>query len=190
MRISAMSLMAFLMMVGNTPAMAQKAAPSPSGVLGFTMKDIDGNDVPLSRYKGDVVMIVNVASRCGHTPQYKGLEQLYRTYRDKGFMILGFPANNFLGQEPGTDAQIKEFCTTKYDVTFDMFSKISVKGDDKHPLYRFLTSEVENPGFGGEVKWNFSKYLVNREGRVIAKFAPGVKPLSDEVVQAVEAALR
>ncbi len=185
-----MSLMAFLMIVGSTPATAQKAATTPPEVLGFTMKDIDGKDVALSRYKGDVVLIVNVASRCGKTPQYEGLEHLYRTYRDKGFMILGFPANNFLGQEPGTDAQIKEFCTTKYGVTFDMFSKISVKGKDKHPLYRLLTSDAENPGFGGEVTWNFTKYLINREGRVVAKFAPGVKPMSDEIVQAVEAALQ
>jgi glutathione peroxidase len=158
-------------------------------VLDFTMKSIDEKDVPLSTYKGKVLLIVNVASRCGNTPQYEGLEKLYDTYRERGFEVLGFPANNFLGQEPGTNADIKEFCSTKYGVTFPMFSKISVKGDDQHPLYRFLTSQGTNPKFAGNVKWNFQKYLVNRDGEVIAKFAPGDEPLSSDIVSAIEAAL-
>jgi glutathione peroxidase len=161
----------------------------PASVLDFTMKDIDGKDVPLSAYKGKVLLIVNVASKCGHTPQYEGLERLYRKYGDQGFMVLGFPANNFLWQEPGTDGEIKQFCTTKYGVTFDMFSKISVKGSDQHPLYTFLTSKQSNPEFAGEVKWNFQKYLVDRSGKVIGKFAPATKPEAEEVVRAIEAAL-
>lgn len=171
-----------------------KGAPSgsdvqPSSILDFTMKNIDGKEVPLSTYKGKVLLIVNVASKCGHTPQYEGLERLYEKYGDQGFMVLGFPANNFLWQEPGSDEEIKQFCTTKYNVTFDMFSKISVKGSDQHPLYRFLTSTETNPEFSGDVKWNFQKYLVDRSGKVIGKFAPATKPDAEELVRAIEAAL-
>jgi glutathione peroxidase len=131
-----------------------------------------------------------VASKCGNTPQYSGLEELYKKYADREFAILGFPANNFLWQEPGTDEEIKEFCTTKYNVTFDMFSKISVKGSDQHPLYKFLTSKESNPDHSGEVKWNFQKYLVDRNGKVIGKFAPSLAPESAEVAGAIEAALK
>jgi len=166
-----------------------EAPMTEQSVLDFTMKSIDDNDVPLSSYKGKVLLIVNVASRCGNTKQYHGLQKLYETYRDKGLVVLGFPANNFMGQEPGTNAEIKEFCSTKFGVTFPMFSKISVKGDDQHPLYRFLTSDDTNPEFSGNVKWNFQKYLVNRDGAVIAKFAPGDDPMSADVVLAVESAL-
>jgi glutathione peroxidase len=172
-------------------------APTLSGapeagksVLDFTMKDIDGTDVSLSRYRGKVLLFVNVASQCGNTPQYEGLEALYRKYKDRGFVILGFPANNFGGQEPGTEAEIKDFCTSKYDVTFDMFSKISVKGNDQHPLYRFLTSKETDPQFAGDITWNFGKFLVDREGNIAARFDPKTQPLSDQVVQAVETALK
>ena len=189
LRIPAMSLMTFLM-IGSTVAAAQTGNAGSGGVLGFTMKNIDGKDVPLSGYRGKAFLIVNVASRCGHTPQYKDLEALYRKYKEKGFAILGFPANNFKQQEPGTDAEIKQFCTTNYDVTFDMFSKISVKGDDQHPLYTFLTSDTANQKFAGDVKWNFTKYLVDRNGNVVGKFASGVSPMSEEVIAAVESALR
>ncbi|MGN6627450.1 MAG: glutathione peroxidase, partial [Tepidisphaeraceae bacterium] len=134
--------------------------------LAFTMKDIDGHDVNLADYKGKVVMIVNVASRCGFTPQYKGLEAIYEKYKDKGFVILGFPANNFKSQEPGSDADIKAFCTAKYNVSFPMFSKISVKGDDKAPLYQFLTQSETAGDFGGEIGWNFTKFLVDRNGQL------------------------
>jgi len=173
---------------GKTSAPAEPMAET--SVLDFTMKSIDEKDVPLSTYRGKVLLIVNVASRCGHTKQYEGLEKLYETYRGQGFEVLGFPANNFMGQEPGSNEEIKEFCSTRFGVQFPMFSKISVKGDDQHPLYRFLTSEATNPGFAGNVKWNFQKYLVNRDGEVIAKFAPGDEPLSTEVVSALEAALK
>lgn len=171
-----------------TPAFAGAPVTAKS-VLDFTMKNIDGRDIPLSTYKGKVVLIVNVASRCGFTPQYQGLELLYQKYKEKGLVILGFPANNFLSQEPGTDQEIKSFCTAKYGVTFDMFSKISVRGKDKHPLYRFLTEKETDPKFSGEIEWNFQKFLVGRNGELLARFAPNVEPLSANIVQAVEQAL-
>lgn len=172
-------------------SIATVAAPETkvNSVYVFAMKNIDGKTISLSAFKGKVLLIVNVASRCGHTPQYKGLEALYRRYKDRGLVILGFPANNFGQQEPGTDAEIKAFCTTKYDVTFDMFSKISVKGPDQHPLYRFLTSPETDPKFSGEVQWNFQKYLLDRNGSIRGKFAPAVEPLSDELTSAIEQAL-
>jgi glutathione peroxidase len=158
-----------------------------SSILDFTMKSIDGKDVPLSTYKGKVLLIVNVASRCGFTPQYAGLEALYRAYKEKGFVILGFPANNFLWQEPGSDAEIKKFCTETYDVTFDLFSKISVRGDDQDPLYKFIVSD---PKFGGSVKWNFQKYLIDRNGVIVGKYASGVEPQSEDLTGAIEQALK
>jgi glutathione peroxidase len=151
------------------------------------MKNIDGEETPLSRYRGKVLLIVNVASECGFTPQYEGLEKLYRRYKDRGFVILGFPANNFGAQEPGTDAEIKTFCSTKYNVTFDLFSKISVAGADQHALYRFITSD---PHVAGDVRWNFQKYLVDRKGVLVAKFLSKVEPMSDTLTIAVETALR
>ncbi|MER3523506.1 MAG: glutathione peroxidase [Ignavibacteria bacterium] len=162
-------------------------AGNPTTLYDFTLKDIDGKSVKLEKYKGKVLMIVNVASYCGYTPQYKDLEALYRKFKDRGFAILAFPANNFGQQEPGSNEEIKAFCQTKYDVSFDLFSKISVGGDDQHPLYRFITSD---PDVEGEVKWNFQKYLVNRKGKLTHKFLSRVKPLSDECVSAIEALLR
>lgn len=161
-----------------------------NSVYDFTLKDIDRKEVSLSQYRGKVVMIVNVASKCGYTPQYTGLQSIYAKYKDRGFVILGFPANNFMAQEPGTEEEIKTFCSTKYNVTFPMFSKISVKGDDIHPLYKFLTSKETNPEFGGDIKWNFSKFLLDKNGRIIARFEPAVKPESDTVAQAIEKALQ
>ena len=165
------------------------ASSATAGILDQTVETIDGDTISLERYRGEVLLIVNVASRCGNTPQYEGLQSLFDTYRERGLRVLGFPANNFGAQEPGTDEEIKEFCTATYGVTFDMFSKISVAGDDQHPLYAFLTSEEENPGFGGEITWNFTKFLVGRDGTVVARFAPKVKPLSEEVITALEKAL-
>lgn len=158
-------------------------------VLDFTMKSIDGENVPLARYRGKVILIVNVASKCGFTPQYAALESLYTRYQTKGLVVLGFPANNFLFQEPGTDREIKEFCTTRYNVTFDMFAKISVRGNDKHPLYQFLTSKETDPGFDGEIKWNFQKFLMDRHGKVIARFDPAEDPLSRVITEQIEKAL-
>jgi glutathione peroxidase len=176
-------------LLATYPAITLATDTKPASIYDFTMKNIDGKEKPLSDYKGKVVLIVNVASKCGYTPQYEGLETLYRKYKDRGFIILGFPANNFGHQEPGTDAEIKDFCTTKYNATFDMFSKISVKGDDQHPLYRYLTSADTDPEFAGDVKWNFQKYLVDRKGTIVGKFMSRVEPLSDEITSAVEKAL-
>jgi glutathione peroxidase len=177
-------------LIGVLMTLATSAERTPSGIYDFTVKDIDGKNVSLSRYEGKVLLIVNVASRCGNTPQYADLEELYRRYKEQGFMILGFPANNFRAQEPGTDPEIKKFCTINYNVTFDMFSKISVKGSDQHPLYTFLTSAETNPEYAGDVKWNFQKYLVGRNGNVIAKFMPNVEPLSPDATRALDNALK
>ena len=160
-----------------------------ASIYDYTMKSIDGQQVPLSAYKGKVVLLVNVASKCGFTPQYTGLEAMYEKYKAQGFVILGFPANNFMAQEPGTDAEIKTFCSTKYNVSFPMFSKVSVKGDDKADLYKYLTDQTANPATGGEIKWNFTKFLVGPDGRVIARFESPVKPDSPEVTSAIESAL-
>jgi glutathione peroxidase len=160
-----------------------------SSVLDFTLKSIDGKPSPLSAYRGKVVLMVNVASRCGYTPQYEGLEAVYRKYKDQGLVVLGFPANNFGGQEPGSDEEIKTFCSSKYNVTFPMYSKISVKGEDQAPLYQFLTDAKTNPSFAGDIKWNFTKFLVDRQGKVIARFESPVKPESPEVSGAIEKAL-
>jgi glutathione peroxidase len=172
---------------GVLMTLAEAGEKSGANVLGFTMKSIDGKEVALSKYRGKVVLIVNVASQCGNTPQYKDLEALYRKYRDQGFVILGFPANNFGGQEPGTDQEIKTFCSTTYDVTFDLFSKISVKGDDQHPLYKLITSDST---YGGDVKWNFQKYLVDRKGNIAGKYLPKMQPMSEELTTAIEKALK
>jgi len=160
--------------------------PKEKSVYEFTMKDIDGNDVKLNKYKDNVVMIVNTASKCGYTPQYEGLEKIYEKYKDKGFVILGFPANNFMGQEPGTEKEIKEFCTLTYHVTFPMFSKISVKGGDQHPLYTFLTNKQSDPEFAGDITWNFNKFLVDRKGNIVARFSSKDTPESDAVTAAIE----
>ena len=156
-----------------------------SSVHEFTLNSIDGKPAPLSAYQGKVVLIVNVASRCGFTPQYAGLEALYEKYKDRGFTILGFPANNFGAQEPGTNEEIKTFCSSKYNVTLPMYSKISVKGDDKAPLYQFLTAAT-----GSEIQWNFTKFLVDKDGKVVARFEPKVTPESPDVAEAIEKALR
>jgi len=161
-----------------------------SSVYDFTMPALNGTPTPLAGFKGKVVLVVNVASQCGYTPQYEGLQALYAKYRDQGFVIAGFPANNFGGQEPGTNEEIGAFCKSKFGVTFPMFSKISVKGSDQAPLYRFLTDKSANPKTGGEIQWNFTKFLVDRTGKVIQRFEPAVEPLSKELVSAVESTLK
>ena len=164
-------------------------AAGAKSIYQFNMKSIDGQPVKLKHYKGKVVMVVNVASRCGYTPQYAGLEKLYEQYKDRGFVIVGVPANNFAQQEPGTNDEIKKFCSTKYNVTFPMMSKVSVKGDDKTPLYQYLTSASDDPQFGGEIKWNFTKFLVGRDGKLVARFEPAITPDSPKVKSAIESAL-
>ncbi len=180
---------AFLSVIPWAMAAAQDGTKKPASVLEFTVKDIDGKDVPLSKFQGKVLLIVNTASQCGYTPQYKGLQEVYEKYKDQGLEILAFPANEFGAQEPGTDAQIKEFCSTKYKVGFPLFSKIVVKGKGIHPLYEYLTGEATNPKFAGPIPWNFSKFLVNRKGEVIGRYQPGVKPESAELNGEIEKAL-
>ena len=155
----------------------------------FRVKTIDGQDRSLADYKGQVVLVVNVASRCGLTPQYTALEELYRQYQGRGFSVLGFPCNDFGAQEPGTEQEIKEFCSTKYDVTFPLFSKVHVKGDEQAPLYEFLTAVDAPPKGQGEVVWNFEKFLVDKSGNVIARFIPPTAPLDGEITAAIDKAL-
>ena len=159
-------------------------------IFDFTVKDIDGNDVKLEQFKGNVIMIVNVASKCGFTPQYEGLQKIYSQYKDSGFVILGFPANNFLSQEPGTNEEIRQFCTINYSVKFPMFSKISVKVKGIAPLYKYLTEKKTNPEFSGKISWNFNKFLFDREGNIVARFGSRAKPESQNVIQAIENELK
>ncbi|MBZ5611350.1 MAG: glutathione peroxidase [Acidobacteriia bacterium] len=161
-----------------------------SSVYEFTLNSIDGHAAPLAAYKGKVLLLVNVASKCGFTPQYTALEALHEKYKDQGLVVMGFPANNFMGQEPGSNEEIKDFCSRTYSVKFPMYAKISVKGDDKAALYHYLTDPATNPSFGGEIKWNFTKFLVSRDGKILARFEPAVKPDSPEVIGAIEKALK
>lgn len=164
-------------------------ATKPAGPLAYKMQSLDGKEVDLAKYKGKVVMIVNVASECGLTPQYEQLQALHKKYADKDLAILGFPANEFGKQEPGTNAEISEFCKENYGVEFDMFAKVVVKGEGQCDLYKFLTSRDTNAKFAGDITWNFEKFLVGRDGQVKARFSPRTKPDADEVVKALEAEL-
>ncbi len=177
-----LALMVFL-------ATAVMFAASAGSIYDFTIQSIDGQPVSLKSYSGKVVLLVNVASKCGFTPQYAGLEALYERYKDRGFVIVGVPANNFAQQEPGTNEEIKTFCSRKYSVTFPMMAKVSVLGDDETPLYRFLTDKSVNPKIGGDIKWNFTKFLFDRSGKPVARFEPAVTPDSPEVQAAIESAL-
>lgn len=170
-------------------AMALTGAGKVSPLLDRTVRNIDGKPVRLARYQGKVLLIVNTASRCGYTPQYEGLEKIYRKYKGKGFVVLGFPCNDFGGQEPGTNSDIKAFCRSKYAVSFPMFAKVKVTGADADPLYRYLTEPPTAGPYAGPVQWNFTKFLVGRDGRVAARFASGVKPDAAELTGAVEAEL-
>jgi glutathione peroxidase len=187
--ISLAAAAALLCVVPRAMISAQTPSKKPTSVLDFKMKDIDGKDVSLTKYQGKVLLLVNTASQCGYTPQYKGLEQLYQNYKDQGLEILAFPANEFGAQEPGTDAQIKQFCSTTYKVSFPLFSKIVVDGKGIHPLYAFLTDRATDPKFSGRIPWNFAKFLVNRKGEVIGRYQPDVKPESAELTAAIEKAL-
>lgn len=183
------TLKTFLTCLAILSLSASVLAAEGAYILDHDMKDIKGKDVKLSDYQGSVLLIVNVASKCGLTPQYKQLVEVHQKYKDKGLKVLGFPANDFMGQEPGTDEEIMTFCVDNYQVDFDMFSKITVKGDNKAPLYAELTSKEKNGEFGGDIPWNFTKFLVNRDGKVIARFGPRTKPDAAEVIKAIEAAL-
>ncbi len=182
MRKLILSLMLFL-------AAGGMAAANATSIYDFTMNSIDGQPVSLKSYSGKVVLLVNVASKCGFTPQYASLEALYEKYKDRGLVIIGVPANNFAQQEPGTNEEIKTFCSRKYNVTFPMMAKVSVLGDDKTPLYQFLTNKSTDPKFGGDIKWNFTKFLFDRNGNLVARFEPPVTPDSAEVQSAIESTL-
>lgn len=186
-------LLALTLAMMSAGVIAQTAtAPATQkgdSVLQHKMNDIDGKEVDLASYKGKVLLMVNVASKCGHTKQYADLQKLYDDHKDAGLVVMGFPANNFKGQEPGTEAEIKQFCSTKYGVTFPMFSKISVKGDDIHPLYKQLTAIDTQPKGKGDVSWNFEKFLIGRDGTVIARFAPGARVTDEAVSKAITEAL-
>lgn len=192
--LAAMSLFGLGCDAGAQKATQPAEAPAQAGTkeegkamnfFEFKMQDIYGKEKALAEYKGKVVLVVNVASQCGYTPQYEGLEKLYEKYGEKGLVVTGFPANDFGAQEPGPDSEIATFCTSKYGVKFPMFSKITVKGSGKHPLYAFLTQAPP----AGEVKWNFEKFLVGKDGQVIGRFPSSVEPQSDTLVQAIEKAL-
>jgi glutathione peroxidase len=170
-----------LLMAGTTFA--------ASNIYDFTLPNIDGKSMPLADFKGKVVLVVNVASQCGFTPQYTALEATYEKYKAQGFVIVGFPANNFGAQEPGTNEEIKTFCSRKYSVTFPLYSKVSVKGDDQTPLYQYLTKDTP-AGINGDIKWNFTKFLVDRKGTVVQRFESKITPDSPEVTSAIEQLLK
>ncbi len=160
---------------------------APATLYDFKAVDIDGKPVALKKFKGKVVLVVNVASRCGNTPQYEGLEKLYKEYKSKGLVIVGFPANNFGGQEPGSNAEIKTFCTAKYNVSFPMMGKVSVKGEDQAPIYKWLVESSDRPT--EDVEWNFAKFLVGRDGKVVARIKPQDTVEKPEVKAVIEKAL-
>ena len=167
----------------NSSAKNKEGDSLTNNVNDIVVKDMNGKEVKLSDFKGKVILIVNVASKCGYTPQYTGLEAIFNKYKNKGFEILAFPCNDFGGQEPGTNEEIKTFCSTKYDVTFKLFDKIKVLGDERSPLYARLINNVAD---SGDVKWNFEKFLIGKDGNIVNRFRSKVKPESDEVTEAIE----
>lgn len=179
------TLIAALSIVGVTTSV--QAEDAVSKILKTPLKDIEGNDTSLEKYKGKVILVVNVASRCGLTPQYEGLEKIQKKYKNQGFTVIGFPCNDFGRQEPGTNKEIVEFCESTYQVTFPLMDKIHVKGPEKHPLYKQLT-EDPTP-FPGDIEWNFGKFLISPDGKILKRFHPRVTPESKEVIEAIEAAL-
>jgi len=187
MRFKTKAILATVIAILGTVAKAEPAGPKDA--LDFQVKDIDGKDVDLGIYRGKAVLIVNTASKCGHTPQYADLQALWTRFEDSGFVILGFPSNDFMHQEPGSDSTIKEFCTSKYHVTFPLFDKVDVKGKDQIPLYAYLTAQDTKPTGKGDISWNFEKFLIGRDGRVSARFSPGTSPSDSSVVRAIQAAL-
>jgi glutathione peroxidase len=187
MSFTAMTLLAVV--GGSVYSEEKKDDKKVPAALNFKMKKIDGKEVDLSAYKGKVVLMVNVASKCGLTPQYEALEGLHEKFSEKGLAVLGFPANEFGAQEPGSDEEISKFCKDKFSVKFDMFSKVVVKGEGQCPLYKYLTSKETSPQPSGEITWNFEKFLIGRNGEIVARFSPRTKPDSEEVLKAIEAEL-
>ncbi len=182
----AIAVVAFAQGSGSKVLGSSRKPVAENMPLGFAMDNIDGEKKELDSFKGQVIMLINTASKCGLTPQYEQLQAVYAKYKEQGFTVLAFPANNFGAQEPGSDQQIKEFCSLNFNVSFPLFSKVSVKGDDICPLYAYLTSKQTNPGFDGEIPWNFTKFLVDRSGRVVARFEPKTTPDDPEVIAAIE----
>jgi glutathione peroxidase len=189
MRRGFVLLTAALLAAGTVARAADKGDANVPAALNFKMNDIAGKPVELSQFQGKVVLLVNVASKCGYTPQYQGLEKLYEKYGKDGLVVIGVPANEFGKQEPGSNAEIKQFCTANYNVTFPMMSKVVVKGNDICPLYKFLTSKDTDPKFAGDIRWNFEKFLISRSGEVVGRFKSPVAPDAPELVKAVEAEL-
>lgn len=175
--------------VAIAPKASEPAKPATS-VLDFTLNLSDGTPIPLETYRGKVLLLVNVASKCGFTGQYAGLQRIFKKYEEQGFVVLGFPANDFMGQEPGTNEEIVSFCSLNYGVTFPIFAKISVKGRSQHELYRFLTREKTNPGFADAISWNFNKFIIDRKGKVIARFGSMTGPENDKLLATIETALK
>ncbi len=175
--------------LGGTAQAQQLETNHMDKLYDIGVQRIDGTTTNLAAYKGQVLLIVNVASRCGFTKQYAGLQKLYETYRERGLVVLGFPANDFLGQEPGTNEEIAQFCSTKFHVTFPLFAKITVAGRDLHPLYKFLTDKATDPEFGGKITWNFNKFLIGRDGRIMARFGSMTAPEHKDLAAAIEKAL-
>lgn len=176
-----------LALAAAAPARAdEKEEKKVAPVLNFKMKNLSGKEVNLADYQGKVILLVNVASQCGYTPQYKGLQELHEKYADKGLVVLGVPSNDFGRQEPGSSEEIAEFCEKNFGVKFDMLEKVVVKGEKQVPLYKHLTSKETNPKFGGPIKWNFTKFLISRDGAIVNRFESGVKPESGTVVKPVE----
>lgn len=187
MKIFLISLSFLLIFISTTPSQNQKGAKVNDNILSIKVKDIDGKEVNLSDYKNKVLLIVNVASYCGYTKQYSGLQELYENYKDKGFEILAFPCNQFGNQEPGSNEEIKNFCSSKYNVTFRLFDKIDVNGINKSPLYAVLT---DNPVTGkGDIKWNFEKFIIGKNGKILARFPSSVEPTSEKIVSLIESEL-
>ena len=182
-------VVAVTLMSSDAESALGEEGETASAALNHTMKTLDGKPVELKKYQGKVVMIVNVASKCGLTPQYEQLQAMHEEYADQGLAILGFPCNQFGKQEPGTAKEIRDFCTQNYGVEFDMFSKIDVNGDSACDLYKYLTSLETKPTGPGKISWNFEKFLIGRDGQVLARFSPRTKPDADEVIQAIESAL-
>jgi glutathione peroxidase len=179
-------MVAGLVLVCSSTSADEKGEKAVPSVLNFKMQSIDGNELDLAKFSGKVVLFVNVASKCGYTKQYAALEALYKKYSDKGLVVVGVPANEFGGQEPGTDEEIAAFCSKEYGVTFPMLAKVVVKGKDIAPLYKFLTSKETNPKFSGDIQWNFTKFLVSRTGEIVGRYEPAVKPDDKTIVDAIE----
>ncbi|VGO21161.1 glutathione peroxidase [Pontiella sulfatireligans] len=188
MKLKATMAITTLALLSGCVAEQKKEVPM-TGIYNIEAQTIGGKTIKLEAYKDKVLLIVNTASKCGFTSQYDGLQKLYEAYEGKGFVVLGFPSNDFLKQEPGSNEEIASFCKLNYGVTFPLFQKVVVKGKDQHPLYRYLTSEEANPGFGGKISWNFNKFLINREGKVVGRFGSRTKPNDKKLVEAIKTEL-